>query len=162
MLCALPPRNAVLQRLLFHKNAMRRGRLFICFWLLGKALQVVERGGLFGLAQGQGDGGDPLQAVYLVTSHIDRWHACKGVHRSAIAGQQHCAGIGTRGALAAGFAPSQNDAGRHALQVPLEWSTNSLVEVVDVEYQPAIGGGIRAQVTHMGISAKLGRDAGVR
>jgi len=39
----------------------------------------------------------------------------------------------------AGFASGENNARRHALKVPLQWTANGLVEVIQFEHEFAIG-----------------------
>ena len=68
-------------------------------------------------------------------------HACAALARGAV--------FVSRGA------PGQHKRGGHPLQVPLERTANGFVEVVDVEDQPSVGSGIRAQVAHVRVAAKL-------
>jgi hypothetical protein len=60
----------------------------------------------------------------------------------------------------ASFPASKNQAGRKPTQVPFPRGTNGFIKVVDIEYQPAIGGGIRAQVAHVSVTANLNRNSG--
>ena len=73
--------------------------------------------------------------------------------------QRH-GGLRAAAVFVAGRAAGQHQRGGHALQVPLEGAADGLVEVVDVEDQPAVGRGIGAQVAHMGVAAELAHDAG--
>ncbi len=63
--------------------------------------------------------------------------------------------------LRARLAAGENEAGGHALDVPLEGAADGLVEVVKVEDEAAVGRGEGAQVAHVGVAAELGVDAGV-
>ena len=54
------------------------------------------------------------------------------------------------------------EAGREALEVPLEGAGEGLVEVVDVEDQRALGSGEAAEVGEVGVAAELDVEAGRR
>ena len=53
------------------------------------------------------------------------------------------------------------DAGGHSLDVPLEGAAEALVEVVDIEGQSAVEGGVGAEIANVGVAAKLIQEAGV-
>ncbi len=59
------------------------------------------------------------------------------------------------------LAAGEDEAGGHALEVPLEGTADGLVEVVDVEDEAAVGRGEGAEVAHVRVAAELGDDAGV-
>ncbi len=65
------------------------------------------------------------------------------------------------GVFGSGLAPGEEDAGGHALDVPLEGTGDGLVEVVDVEDDAAIETGEGAEVADVGVSAELVEDGGV-
>ena len=56
----------------------------------------------------------------------------------------------------------QDEARRHPLHVALERPGQRLVEVVEVEHQPALGGGEDAEVGQVGVTAQLDLEAGGR
>jgi hypothetical protein len=99
--------------------------------------------------------------MHLEAGHVHDRHARKSVHGATIASQQNGGRVSTGRVLATGFAARQDDTGRHSFHVPLEWPANGFVKVVDVEYQPAIGCRVGAQIAYMCVSAELGKDAGV-
>ena len=70
-------------------------------------------------------------------------------------------GVAAGGVLCAGFAAGEDEAGGHALDVPLEWAADGLVEVVDVEDETAVGRGEGAEVAYVGVAAELGKQSGV-
>ena len=83
-------------------------------------------------------------------------------HRLAVgADRSEDGGAGLlRGEVA--IAPGDLEAGREALQVPLPGPGKSLVEVVDVHHQPAVGGGEDPEVREVRIAAELHPQAGIR
>ena len=62
----------------------------------------------------------------------------------------------------AGLAPGKHEGGGHAFQVPLEWTANGLVKIVDVEDEAAVGRGISAEIADVGVAAELRDDARIR
>ena len=58
-------------------------------------------------------------------------------------------------AVEAAVAPGDLEARRQALDVPLPRPRQGLVEVVDVEDQPPVGGGEDAEVRQVGVAAHL-------
>ena len=99
--------------------------------------------------------------MHLKVGHLHHRHAREGVHRSAIAPQKQGRRLTAGGTFAPGFPPGQDDTGGQTLHVPLKRSPDGFVEVVDVEDQPPIGRGEGAQVANMGITAQLGKNAGM-
>jgi hypothetical protein len=87
----------------------------------------------------------------------------------AILTEEALYGFATGGTFDAGFATGEEDAGREALEVVLEGAMNGLVEVVDVEDEWGVGcrgrgsdgAGEGAEVGDVGVTADLGKDAGV-
>ena len=121
----------------------------------------MQRGGALGEAQDLRDGLDALQAVDHVARKLEHGHAREGVHVGAVAGQEGAGGVMAGTVLGAGFATGEDEAGGHALDVPLEGAADGLVEVVDVEDEAAVGRGEGAEVADVGVAAELGVDAGV-
>ena len=83
-------------------------------------------------------------------------------HGAAVAGR---AGPHRRLALGVGEAPvaaGHLEAGRQALEVPLERAREGLVEVVDVEVHAPLGGAEDAEVRQVGVAAELGAQVGRR
>jgi hypothetical protein len=82
------------------------------------------------------------------------------VHHAAVAGEEGGA-ASRQWPFGAGLAAGEDEAGGHALDVPLEGAADGLVEVVDVEDEAAVGRGEGAEVADVGVAAELGEDAGV-
>src|SRR5215212_9456454 len=59
-------------------------------------------------------------------------------------------------------APRHPEACGEAFYVPLPRPVQGLVEVVEVEEQGALRGGVRTEVQEVGVAAELGLDAGLR
>jgi hypothetical protein len=71
-------------------------------------------------------------------------------------GRDRRAGQGTTGLRRqAPAAPVHREAGRQALQVPLERRGQRLVEIVDIEHRRTLGGGEGAEIGQMAIAARL-------
>ena len=86
----------------------------------------------------------------------------EGGHGGAVAGR---AGPDHGLAVGVGEAPvaaGHLEAGRQALDVPLERSRQGLVEVVDVEVQAPLGGAEDAEVRQVGVAAELDAQAAGR
>src|SRR6185437_16230445 len=102
---------------------------------LGKQLEIVQRSRAHCLEQCLVDGLNAAEAMYLESSHIKERHLCKGAHQLAVA-QDALLDTFARGRLLVpGLTRSQNQRGSHPLQIPLEWTADGFVEVVDVENQ---------------------------
>src|SRR6476646_2356579 len=82
-------------------------------------------------------------------------------NRIAIACRECLDCLTTARAAVIGFASREHDTRRHSLQVPFPWSSDRLVEIIDIEYQAAIGCFITAEILHMRIAAKLNKNAGI-
>ena len=86
--------------------------------------------------------------------------AGKAGHGAAVAGR---AGPHRRFAVGGAKAPvaaGHLEAGRQALEVPLERAGQGLVEVVDVEVHAPLGGAEDAEVGEVGVAAELGAQVG--
>ena len=103
-----------------------------------------------------------VEAVHLKAVHFKLRHAGKCAHLLGVALDARLGGFARGAVFVSRGASGQHQRGRHALQVPLEWAANRLIEVVDVEDQPPVGRGVCAQVAHMRVAAKLAHDAGRR
>ena len=128
----------------------------------GEGVEVVQRRGALGEAQDLRDGLHGVQAVDQVARELEHGHAREECawRRDSWRGR----GARRRGSGAffgAGLAPGEDEAGGHALDVPLEGAADGLVEVVDVEDEAAVGRGEGAEVADVGVAAELGEDAGV-
>src|SRR5215213_11697791 len=55
-----------------------------------------------------------------------------------------------------------HDARSEALHIPLPWPRQGLVEVVDIEEQGALWGGVSPEVQEVGVAAQLSLHAGLR
>jgi hypothetical protein len=120
----------------------------------------MQRRGPLGLHQHLVDGRNLAQAMDLEAAHFERGHTGKNAHLGSVAGHKPFHDQPRRGLLVAGFTAGDDQRGGHALQIPLEGAADGLVEVVDVEDQPAVGGGIGSQVAHVGVAAELDCEAG--
>src|ERR1700691_6701888 len=60
------------------------------------------------------------------------------------------------------LASGENKARGHALNVPFPGSHDGFVEVIDIEYEPAVGCFERTEVLHVSIAADLGHQMGSR
>ena len=121
--------------------------------------QRVQRRGPLGLQQRIVHRLHRSDAMHLEPSHFEARHLGKSAHLGAVALDARLHGLPGRGLLVIRFAPRQHQRRGHALQIPLKRSANGLVEIVDVEHQPAVGRGKRAQVAHVRIAAQLAQDA---
>ena len=93
------------------------------------------------------------EAMHLEPAHFQMRHAGKCAHLRGIALNARLRRLARRAVLVPRGAARQHQRSRHALQIPLEGPANRLIEVVDVEDQPAVGRGICAQVAHVRITA---------
>jgi hypothetical protein len=121
----------------------------------------MDWSGALGDAHDLGDGLDVVQAVDLVAREGEHRHAREGVHDAAIARQEGKCGVAAVAALRACLAAGEDEAGGHALDVPLERAADGLVEVVNVEEEVTVGRGEGAEVADVRVAAELGEDAGV-
>ena len=121
----------------------------------------MQRRGSFSFEQSVVHGLDIAQAMHLKAAYLKVRHFGKGAHLRAVALDALLHGLARDDSLWPDAAAGQHERGGHALQIPLEGAANGLVEVVDVEDEPAVGRGKGAQVAHMRVSAKLADDAGV-
>ena len=127
---------------------------------LGQLLQRVLWCGSFSLEEGIEDRLNLVQAMNLKSARFERRHLGKCAHLCGVAVNKSFHGLARRSVLVSRFAPGHNQGCGHALQVPLERAADGLIEVVDVENQPAVGRRIRAQVAHVGVAAELADNAG--
>ena len=70
--------------------------------------------------------------------------------------------VAPRGGFEAAVAPGDLEAGREPLHVPLPWTRQGLVEIVDVEDHLPLGRAEQAEVRQVRIAAELHRQAGTR
>ena len=138
-------------------------RMRDCGWACfdGEGFEVVQRGGALGEAQYLGDRFDRVQTMDLVVRKLQYGHLREGMYGGAIALEEDARGVAAEARLRARLAPGKEETGGEALDVPLEWAADGLVEVVDVEDEAAIGRGEGAEVADVGVAAELGVDAGV-
>ena len=104
--------------------------------------------------------GDRLVNVHARVEDPQVGLAGEAGHGAAVAGR---AGPHRRLALGGGEAPvaaGHLEAGRQALEVPLERARQGLVEVVDVEVHAPLGGAEDAEVGQVGVAAELGAQVG--
>ena len=106
-------------------------------------------------------GSHAFLAVDGVSRHIENRLAREFANGPAVPGGKRLRGAFRSGAAMPGLPAGQHDAGRHALEVPLEGSADGLVEIVQIEDQFAVRGGERPQVLHVRISTQLSQQAGV-
>jgi len=97
----------------------------------------------------------------LIVSEFQHGHLREEVHRGAIALEEGSRGVAAEAVFCACLASGEDEAYGEALDVPLEWAANGLVEVVDVEDEAAIGRGEGSEVADVRVAAELGEDAGV-
>ena len=121
----------------------------------------MQRGGALGEAQYVGDRFDRVQTMDLVVRKLQYGHLREGMYGGAIALEEDARGVSAEARLRARLAPGKQETGGEALDVPLEWAADGLVEVVDVEDEAAIGRGEGTEVADVGVAAELGVDAGV-
>jgi hypothetical protein len=94
-----------------------------------------------------------VQAMDLVVRELQHGHLREGMHRGAIALEECTRGVAAEAVLRARLAASEDDAGGEALDIPLEWAADGLVEVVDVEDEAAVGGGEGPEVADVRVAA---------
>src|SRR5215211_4312111 len=83
-------------------------------------------------------------------------------HPLPVGGHGRLRGLAAIGCVEAVFSASDHEARGEAFDVPLPRPGQGLVEVVEVEEQGALRGGIRPKVQKVGVAAKLSLDAGLR
>jgi len=127
----------------------------------GEDFETVHRSGALGDAQDLRDGLDIMETVDLVTREVEHGHSREGVHHGAVALQGGLGGFAEQAVLRAHLAAREDEAGSHALDIPLERAADSFVEVIDVEDQAAIGRGEGAEVADVRVAAELCVDPGV-
>ena len=138
---------------------MRRSRR----WVGGGALGLREdardgRGGgeAMDLEAGGGEdghGGEGLQLVGVgLEEDLGRGLAAGGLDRGFIAGLA----AGFAAGLAAGLGAGEEEAGGHALEVPLEGRAEGLVEVVNVEDEAVVETGVGAEIFDVGRRRRSG------
>src|SRR5271163_762532 len=96
----------------------------------------------------------------LEAGDLEHGHAAEVVHHVAVLGEEDGGGLVAADFAGAGFAAGEDEAGGHALDVPLEGAGDGLIEVVDVEDEAAVGAGEGAEVADVGVAAELGVEAG--
>ena len=79
----------------------------------------------------------------------------------AVGGEEGVGGVAAVAVLGASLAAGEDEAGGHALDVPLEGAADGFVEVVEVEDEAAVGRGKGAEVADVRVAAELGEDAGI-
>ena len=102
-----------------------------------------------------------FNAADLIPHHLQHWHWSVGPHPFAVTGNASNDRALADAFLIARFSPGYDKRCRHPLKVPLERPLKRLVEVVDIENQPAILRCERAKIANMRITAKLHRQAGI-
>lgn len=127
----------------------------------GELVEIVKRGGTLGFYQGLMDRLDCAEAMDLEAAYLEERHFGEGAHLFGVTHQAVLNRIVRGRFLVAGFAACENKRCSHALEIPFERRTDSLIEVVNVEDEAAIGGSEGAEVAYMGVSTDLGIDAGV-
>ena len=98
---------------------------------------------------------DDLIHVDSRVPHRERAHAREVRHRRAVGAANRTVDrlslLGVEAAVPAG----DGEARYESLQVPLERARQRLVEVVDVEDEPPVGGGVHAEVGEVSVPAEL-------
>ena len=100
--------------------------------------------------------------VEALVPDVDRAHRGEAAHLAPVLAR----GLGHRPApvalVEAEIPPADREARHEPLHVPLEWARMGLVEVVDVEDQPSVGGCEDAEVGEVRIATELNVQIGVR
>jgi hypothetical protein len=128
---------------------------------VGEGLEQALRGGAAGLREDGGHGVGGAEAMDLVARDFEDGHGGEGLHHAAVLLREVAHGIAAGDALDAGFPAGKDEAGGETLDVVLEGTADGLVEVIDVEDQAAVEGGVGSEVEDVGVAAELGGDAGV-
>jgi len=101
------------------------------------------------------------ESMDLKTSDVQKRETGKGAHVIAVAQDAMLDSIARRDLFVLRFAPGKHYGSSHPLEVPLEWTSNCFVEVVNVKDKPAVGRGKGAKVANVGVAADLRFDPGV-
>ena len=99
--------------------------------------------------------------MHLVPSQFDDRHFGEVMDTFPVTPGEDAHGIAAAAFGFLGLSRGEIDAGGEPLDIPFERATEALVEVVDIEGETAIEGGIRAEIAHMGVPTELVQDAGV-
>src|SRR5215203_1018384 len=83
-------------------------------------------------------------------------------HPLPVGGSDRPRGVAAIRGVEAVVAAGHHEARGEALDIPLPGSRQGLVEVVEVEEQGALRGGVRPEVQQVGVAAQLGLDAALR
>ncbi len=126
-----------------------------------KAAECAEWSFALCLLQRIGYGGNTLQTMHLVTGELDHRHTRERGGEAAVMQSKDVHGVATSRLLLPIFPSGKDQAGGHALEVPLERRRAGFIEVVDVKDEPTIRSGVGAEVAHMGVAADLRDDSGV-
>ena len=100
---------------------------------LGELLQQVQRARAFRLLQRRMDRLNALFPVDLVTGHLQDRQLRKLGDGPAVTVGERLRRVPAAGTIVPALLPRQNNAGRHALDVPFPRAANRLVEIVQVE-----------------------------
>ena len=134
----------------------------------GKRPRAVLLARLRGRAAGRLDGDASFGLVeHVVEVHprvpdVEVPHRGEAPHRLAVPADRGEDGRPALPGREAAIAPADLDARGEPLDVPLPRPLVRLVEVVEVEDEPAVGGGEDAEVRQVRVAAELGGDAGRR
>ena len=128
----------------------------------GEDVEAVQRGGSFCFAKDLCDCRESIEATHGISGEIEDGHFGEEVNASAIAIEQAGGSFACDRRLCVGGLAGEENGGGETLQVPLEWATDGLVEVVNVEDELSVDPGVSAEIPEVGIAAELGNDAGMR
>src|SRR6185295_11247248 len=120
---------------------------------LGVLRQQIQRARPFRLPQRSLDRLNAPLAGDLVTRHLQERLLRKCLDGPAVTPNERLRRLPTGGATVTGLLARQHNTRRHALEVPLPWPADGLVEIVQIEDQPAIRRSEGPQVLHMRIPA---------
>ena len=87
--------------------------------------------------------------------HVERPHSCESGHRLPVPAGDREVDLLPGLRVESTAASRDREARDEALEVPLERARERLVEIVHIEYEPPVGGGIAAEVGQVRVAAEL-------
>src|SRR5215203_3983605 len=110
-------------------------------------------------------GGEQIERFFLANAQVpdlELSHLRELGHPPPVRGRGHPGGLAAIRGVKPVVAARHHEARGEALDVPLPWPGQGLVEVVEVEEQGALGRGIQPEVREVGVAAQLRLDATLR
>jgi hypothetical protein len=136
----------------------------LAFDRLGQLVERSEAGGLTRLAQhvgfesarlGPADQREQLVHRHVCVPDLEGPHPGARTHSSAVCRRCRPCGLIALFGREATLASGDHHARCQAFDIPLEWRRQRLIEVVDIEDEPALGRGEDAEVQHVRIATRL-------